>query len=66
MISPCRDICDIDALSQLCSGCGRTLAEIASWSSLSDDERAAIMAQLPARMTNAGLPPSERAAPRSS
>ena len=30
-------------------GCGRTLAEIASWSSLTDAERSHIMTELPER-----------------
>ena len=48
--SPCVKICDIDRPSGLCRGCGRTLAEIASWASMSDAERRAVMAALPARM----------------
>jgi predicted Fe-S protein YdhL (DUF1289 family) len=34
-----------------CLGCFRTLDEIARWSSLSDDEQAAINRQLPLRKT---------------
>lgn len=47
--SPCIQICVIDPASELCEGCGRTLAEIADWSRLSERERLAIMAQLPGR-----------------
>jgi predicted Fe-S protein YdhL (DUF1289 family) len=36
--------------SGLCTGCGRTLDEIARWGGMSDSERAAIMAALPARL----------------
>jgi uncharacterized protein len=52
--SPCVQVCIIDGISELCVGCHRTLAEIASWSSLTDDERAAIMRALPARRDSAG------------
>jgi len=47
--SPCVNICDIDCITGLCQGCGRTLAEIASWSALPSAERRRIMAELPAR-----------------
>lgn len=48
--SPCTKVCVIDGTSGLCSGCGRTLDEIAKWGSLSEDERLAIMATLRERM----------------
>jgi predicted Fe-S protein YdhL (DUF1289 family) len=48
--SPCIKVCVIDSVSKLCSGCGRSLAEIGQWSRLSEPERIAIMAHLPARM----------------
>jgi len=38
-----------------CSGCGRTLDEIALWSVLDDDDKRAVWALLPARL--AQLPP---------
>jgi len=49
--TPCVQVCVVDAGAGLCLGCKRTLPEIARWSRLSDDERAAIMAELPARKT---------------
>jgi uncharacterized protein len=48
----------MDPRTNLCFGCGRTLAEIARWSGMDGAERAAIMAQLPVRMADAGLPPA--------
>lgn len=48
--TPCVHICVIDPASGLCEGCGRTLAEIAQWSSLSEAERQAIMELLPERL----------------
>jgi hypothetical protein len=54
--SPCIKVCAMDAASGLCIGCGRTLDEIARWSSFTDAERCAIMGALPERLTVAGLP----------
>lgn len=48
--TPCRKICVIDPASRLCEGCGRTLDEIARWLSLTHDERATIMRDLPRRL----------------
>lgn len=62
MISPCINICTIDARTRLCMGCGRTLDEVASWSTLSPAQRAAVMAELPARMVLAGLGAPAKAA----
>lgn len=47
----------IDPKSRLCFGCGRTLPEIARWGRMESAERRAIMAELPARMADAGLQP---------
>jgi len=47
--TPCVKVCAVDGLSGLCLGCRRTLPEIAGWARLSDEERAAIMADLPRR-----------------
>jgi predicted Fe-S protein YdhL (DUF1289 family) len=50
IVSPCEKICTVDPGSGLCSGCGRSLAEIERWVQYSDAERARIMAQLPGRL----------------
>ncbi len=47
--SPCVSVCAMDRVSGLCTGCLRTLAEIAQWSVLEDDERRAVWAALPLR-----------------
>jgi predicted Fe-S protein YdhL (DUF1289 family) len=57
--TPCIAVCQIDPRTNLCFGCGRTLPEIARWSGMDSAERRAVMAQLPARMAEAGLQPSE-------
>jgi len=46
--SPCIGVCQLDGRTQTCTGCGRTIDEIASWSGLSDEERRAIVARLKA------------------
>jgi predicted Fe-S protein YdhL (DUF1289 family) len=47
-------VCAIDQPSGLCTGCGRTLDEIARWGAMNDAERRAIMQTLPARLVRAG------------
>ncbi|MCB1520546.1 MAG: DUF1289 domain-containing protein [Hyphomicrobiaceae bacterium] len=46
MESPCVDICTIDETNGLCTGCGRTLDEIARWATFTDSQRRLIMDQL--------------------
>ena len=48
--SPCVKVCVVDPESGLCVGCGRTVAEIAMWGELGDDERRTIMAGLEQRL----------------
>jgi len=48
--SPCVDICDVDESCKYCIGCGRSLDEIAAWQSASENERKAILDELPARL----------------
>jgi predicted Fe-S protein YdhL (DUF1289 family) len=47
--TPCVEICEIDRTTGLCRGCGRTIAEISSWVSLTSAERRRIMGELAAR-----------------
>jgi predicted Fe-S protein YdhL (DUF1289 family) len=47
----------LDPESGLCLGCGRTIAEIAGWSAMTEVERRRIMAELPGRM---GEPPPQK------
>jgi predicted Fe-S protein YdhL (DUF1289 family) len=47
--TPCLKVCVVDGESGLCLGCYRELSEIAGWARLTDDARARIMAELPAR-----------------
>ncbi len=61
MQTPCVNVCLLDSEFGLCVGCGRTIDEIASWASLSDGERRAIMAVLPARLARIEKSESESA-----
>ncbi len=47
--SPCVNICVVHPTSGLCTGCLRTLDEIATWSTLSAPERQMILDALPGR-----------------
>ncbi len=47
--SPCIKICVIQPETRLCTGCLRTIDEIAAWSRMSGQARRAIMADLPGR-----------------
>jgi hypothetical protein len=47
--SPCISVCVLDPVTSTCTGCFRTLDEIAAWSILDDDAKRAVWAALPAR-----------------
>ena len=49
VLSPCTGVCAIDPATATCLGCRRTLAEIAEWLQLSDDEKRTVLEQLSAR-----------------
>jgi uncharacterized protein len=55
MQSPCINVCVIDVTTRLCVGCGRSLAEIAGWTAMTDGERRRIMGELAARQGRARL-----------
>ena len=40
--SPCLSICRMDASTEVCEGCYRTLEEIAAWGMQGDGERRAV------------------------
>ena len=54
--SPCTKVCVVHPAHAICIGCGRSLDEIARWIELTDAERAAVMARLPARLAAIGSP----------
>lgn len=47
--SPCIQVCVVHPEARICTGCHRSLDEIATWSRLSPEARRAIMADLPGR-----------------
>lgn len=47
--SPCVKVCVIHPEARICVGCNRSIDEIAAWSRLTAEARAAIVADLPAR-----------------
>jgi predicted Fe-S protein YdhL (DUF1289 family) len=65
--SPCNSVCRIDAPSGHCEGCGRSLQEIAAWSTMGDDDKRRVWAVLPQRraalVTRTGLATRADASP---
>jgi uncharacterized protein len=53
--SPCIKVCEIDAATQWCRGCQRSMREIASWGTLPQELRDRVMADLPARRAKMGM-----------
>jgi len=47
--SPCVRICVVHPEARICTGCYRTMDEIARWSKMGSEERRDIMAALPDR-----------------
>ena len=47
--SPCVRICVVHPEARICTGCYRTMDEIARWSKMDSEERRDIMAALPDR-----------------
>jgi uncharacterized protein len=48
-LSPCIKVCVLDRVRGLCTGCARTIDEIARWWGMSDEQKRAVLAQLPQR-----------------
>ena len=49
--SPCVAICTMNAASDFCDGCQRTLDEIAGWSAFSNDEKRQVWVRIGQRRT---------------
>jgi predicted Fe-S protein YdhL (DUF1289 family) len=47
--SPCVNVCHMSPRLGVCTGCCRTLEEIARWSEMGEAERARVIAALPGR-----------------
>ena len=61
--SPCVKVCTLDAKTSVCLGCGRSIGEIARWTVMSAQERAQVMAELPARLADRRQPTDDRMTP---
>ncbi len=59
--SPCISVCKMDEASGLCTGCLRTLDEIALWSVLDEEDKRAVWASLAQRRGR--LPPATPTTP---
>ena len=53
VLSPCTNVCRMDARTGWCEGCWRTIDEIAAWAALHDDARRAVLARVAARRAGA-------------
>ncbi len=49
LASPCTQVCQMDAASGWCRGCGRSLTEIAAWGQASESSQRHVLDQLPDR-----------------
>ena len=49
VVSPCVNVCRMNAQTGWCEGCARSLDEIARWGSSDDCERRAVLERLPSR-----------------
>ena len=58
--SPCINVCVLDAAQAHCTGCGRSLDEIAAWSGASDAEKRAIVARAELRKAVSSKSPTTR------
>lgn len=61
MKSPCVKICMMDPEDRYCLGCQRTLQEVTRWTQMTDAERDAVIAALPARrleLAKIAVPPA--------
>ncbi|MXO52546.1 DUF1289 domain-containing protein [Erythrobacter pelagi] len=52
--SPCINLCRLDRDNRHCTGCGRSLDEIAAWQAASDADKRAIIREAAERLRVAG------------
>ncbi|MGD9659361.1 MAG: DUF1289 domain-containing protein [Methylocystis sp.] len=57
--SPCVKICELDR-DDICVGCGRSRAEIAGWSSMSEAQQATVIERAKKRQTDRDREERER------
>ena len=49
VVSPCVNVCQMDAASGWCRGCGRSINEIAGWGGAPETVQRHVLDQLPER-----------------
>lgn len=54
VLSPCVSVCVMDASGDCCTGCYRTLAEIAAWADATADEKRTVLERAGERRAAAG------------
>ena len=54
--SPCVSVCRMDAASELCEGCLRTLDEIAAWGLMDDQGKRAVWIEIERRASGVQQP----------
>lgn len=52
--SPCTSVCTMSAQTGLCTGCFRTIAEIAGWGQMTDSEKNVVWSRITERKNNVG------------
>ena len=57
VLSPCTNVCRMDARTGWCEGCWRTIDEIAAWAALDDAARRAVLARIAARRAGPPIDP---------
>ncbi|WP_374619126.1 DUF1289 domain-containing protein [Pandoraea sp.] len=55
--SPCTNVCRMNPATGWCSGCWRTLDEIAAWSTMDDGDKRHVWSLLPDRRAEHEAPP---------
>ncbi|MEX1250576.1 MAG: DUF1289 domain-containing protein [Hyphomonas sp.] len=53
--TPCIKVCAVDGQTGYCLGCARTLPEIGRWVQMGSEGRDAVIASLPARISQLEL-----------
>jgi uncharacterized protein len=49
LVSPCINVCRMNAALGLCEGCARTIGEIAAWGQMADWDKQVVWLDLPER-----------------
>ena len=52
--SPCINQCSLNPATGICTGCLRTIDEIVGWAAMSNEQKLAVIKQLPNRRKAAG------------